>query len=264
MTSFETLLPNRPVRVLRSGKGQFWPLVVVLVALGLVGGLLYWQAPPLWRDYQISRDYSIVAKGEVRGGRCETRKAVFTDCNVDIAYPAGGAQRLKQIEFMFLSFGSGGDYIVDVVRSNTAPDQVTISLALEKLWNRVALAGVFLAILLAMLWAGLRGFVQGRASAKLLQPVRLTPIAAAITNSQDSGIGSTIAFHYAPDANTTRKSSGFFKRKEKPLIFGDGLSLAVLPEGGKDPILMDEGLLRVDFTDAERSEIFRKLGLAQG
>ncbi len=261
MNTLETLFPNRPLRVLRSGNGQFWPFVGMLFSLALTLGFLAWQVPTFVRDYQISQSYMIAPDGEMLGGYCRSRMAIAAQCSVQIAYDDAGTRRNEDVGIMFLSFDAGSDYYVDVVRSTTDPAQVTISLAVEKFWNRVALSGLITALLVFLTYGGLKAFLRGRASAKALrEPARLTPMAATLVQqASGSFLGAGVSFQYVTPEGKTRKVGGWLKRKEQPLFLPDGSVLVAMPEGGKTPVLLDEGLQRVDLTEAERAEIFAKI-----
>lgn len=262
MPELDNLFPTRPLQVLRTGLGQLTWVVGVVAALGFFIALLFWQVPTLLQDYRISRSYDYTKSGEILDGDCRTKAFVMTDCSIDISYRVAGARHEKTIELMYLDLGGIGDgFVTRIVHASDAPETVTIELAVNKIWNRVAMTAGLALLLLAAAGSALKYFLNGRESANALQkPVRLQPVVAKVTQHQDLKFGKNIDYSYTPEGGKPRKASCWFKKNETPLYLEDGRALAALPEGGRVAILLDEKLERVAFTEDERAAILKTLG----
>ena len=78
---------------------------------------------------------------------------------------------LSDVKLFFVDFHSG-DYTVDLVISGDKPELATISIAIEKFWNRVILLAVFLLgfaalVLGAVLTTALNSSPSGAAQAMM-------------------------------------------------------------------------------------------------
>lgn len=260
MPELNDLFPTKPVQVLRTGFSQMLAVIGTIIALVALVGLLIWQVPELSEDYKISRNYEQVLSGRLLGGSCKTKALVMVECDVKISYMHNSEMQQDKIEFMFINFDMDPDYDTYVIRSTDMPDKVTIALAVEKIWNRIAMVAVLALLLLGAIWATIKSFWQGRRSAKILtEPIRLHAVAADITRSQGFGIGASIDYSYKPAGGKRVKYSSFLNKKESLIYLSDNTALAALPEGSNIAILMDQKLLRVDFSDDERAAIIEKL-----
>ncbi|VDC24334.1 hypothetical protein [Pseudogemmobacter humi] len=248
-------LPDRPL-TLRPGLIAAPRLAgfLILVFLAVGGAIAWWQAPGLWRDWQISRNPVTVADSEVRDGKCTTRKAFFTDCEAHLVWSHGGQSYETEVSLMFVDIHSG-DYYVDVVISGDKPHLATLSLGVEKLWNRIAMFAAFTALFfggaLAVLWQWIRA---ARGSRQLAAPGRLMLIPTEITQSQTARGVTQIT--YRDPSKPKRRLASNFARGEDPLMVwddqGNARALAVRHETAALPALLDRGLMRVDLSDAER------------
>lgn len=263
MNALDDLLPNRPIRLKKTG---VWPgIFQYLGALLLVGLALFfaiWQGPGVIQDWMIAQDPVVVEDALISDGECSTSRGFFVDCSAHVNYDVKGKSIERDISLMFVDFGSG-DYTVDVVRSATQPTNVTLSLGLDMLWNRtitVTVISLLLAIFgLALLRAGIRADRNRRLA---LRPTRLATMAVPVLQINKVLGGNVVQYQYGvnkrgqPLLTTSR-----FRKNEMPLwLEHEGTrALAVLPEGGQIPVLLDENLQRLDVTEAERTAAREKL-----
>jgi len=259
MTSLDALLPNRPIKIKRTG---VWPGIFRylggLMLVGLAAFFGIWQGPGILDDWMIAQDPVVIEDALITDGECSTSRGVFVDCSAHVSYEVKGKAIEKDIELMFLDFGSG-DYAVDVVRSGSQPAKATLSLGLDMLWNRTITVAVIVGLLALFGLALFRsGVVQDRNRRLAQRPSRLTPIAVPVTQINKVLGGSVVQFQYGlgkkqqPLLTTSR-----FGKNEGPLWLGDDgtTALAVMPENAAVPVLLDEKLERLDLTPSERSEV---------
>jgi hypothetical protein len=259
MTSPDALLPNRPIKIKRTG---VWPGILQylggLMLVGLAAFFGIWQGPGIADDWMIAQDTIVVEDALISDGECSTSRGVFVDCSAHVSYAVEGKSVEKDIELMFLDFGSG-DYEVYVVRSESQPAKATLSLGLDMLWNRTITVAVIVGLLALFGLALFRsGLVQDRNRRLARRPSRLAPLAVPVTQINKVIGGSVVQFQYGlgkkqqPLLTTSR-----FRKNEGPFWLGeDGTTaLAVLPENAAVPILLDEKLERLDMTDSERAQI---------
>lgn len=258
-------LPDRPLKLSRHARpGYFWSIIggLLLVVAGVF--LLVWQGPGLQHDWIIRKNPVVVWDSEVQNGECTTRKAIFTDCSAHLVYSVDDQRYEVDAAVMFVSFDSG-DYMVDVVRSGDDPSLATISIGLEKLWNRIATMAVFL---LFTLGGGLMLFLQGtramRNATLLSGAGRFSVVPVSIANIQSAARRKVVTIN---DPSGKRPKAGFaqtFGKKEEPLIrqdqAGRTFGLAVKREGCEVPVLLDTRLERLNLTEAERQTALAALG----
>lgn len=252
-------LPDRPIKIKRSGIWPgIWSYLGGLLLLAIAAFIGIWQAPGIVRDIQIAQDPVVVYDADIANGECTVRRAIFVDCSADVSYEVKSKPFQHDIELMFVDIGSG-DYEVEVVRSGAHPQLATLSLGLDMLWNRIIVAALFV-IFLAI--GGLALIGNGRDADRQRRVARrgasLTPTAVRITNVQKVLGGKAVQFQYGTDRkNKPLLTVSRFGRKEDPLWLGgdDGMALAVLPQGGKKPILVDSELSRLDLSPQERATL---------
>ena len=194
MSSSEFRLPDRPIKV--DPKALSRPAGTLIGAI-VIGALLlfmgYWQLPALIQDTQIRQNPLVVYDSDVRNGECTSRQAIFVDCSADLVYSYNGVHYEKSVSLFFIDFHTGS-YDVDVVISRDKPELATISIALDKYWNRVLLLGAFLigfGIMVVM--AIVSAAKVARARKVLAQPGRLTLTPVAITRAEGSSGGAPTA-----------------------------------------------------------------------
>ncbi|MGF6147551.1 Uncharacterised protein [Kingella potus] len=138
--AMKRILGNSPLSVVR----------IAVIALLVGCGLLWWTggvAQGIYADYQIGRAYHQIDAGI--GGKCQTRKIVFTDCEITIRH---NGQTIEK-EFFFFGLAPGHGYsLATVAADGGRPDGITLNLALEKTANRTLFAAFFAFLGLGCLW----------------------------------------------------------------------------------------------------------------
>lgn len=264
MTDLQALLPQRDLRftrnVLGMGGGYLWALLLLVLA----GALAWWQAPGLLRDQHIRSNPLELQDYALRDARCTTRKAVFTDCEADVAYTVDNVDYEKHISLMFLSW-SRGDYEASLIVAADDPELATLSIGLERFWNRM---GFFLVVFGGLLVGGIACVVtaalNGRTNRASRQPQRWSAELVEIRAVQSSFGGTLVTYAHGPGAGRRApKANTRFRKQEAPLLIEstDGASYAVAlrPAAGATPLVLDAALQRIDLTEAERSTAFSAL-----
>jgi hypothetical protein len=258
-------LPDRPLKLSRKARpGYFWVLVGALFLMAIGAGLMIWQMPDLQRDWKISRNPVLVPDGLVQNGECNTRKGIFTDCEAHLSYAVDGQQYETEVAIMFVDIHTG-DYMVDVVRSGDDPGLATMSIGIDKLWNRISLLAF---LLLFTLVAGFVLLLQGarnmRASGVLAQRSKLQAIPVAIDTVAKAGRRVNVTFRNPDGKRPKTKFTSSFARNEQPLILqtaqGGTVGIAVKHPATPVPVLLDSGLLRLDLTAGERAAALALIG----
>ena len=263
MTALNDILPIRPIRLKKTG---VWPgIFQYLGALMLVGLALFfaiWQGPGVVADWIIAQDPVVIEDAIISDGECSTSRGFFVDCSAHVAYAVKGKQIERDIALMFVDFGSG-DYTVDVVRSASRPTSVTLSLGLDMLWNRtitVAVITLLLALFgVALLRAGIRADRNRRLA---LKPSRLTAMAVPVLQINKVLGGNVVQYQYGfNERGNPLLTTSRFRKSETPLWLEDEgtHALAVMPEKGQVPVLVDEHLHRLDRLTTSGSLSARRL-----
>lgn len=265
----EIALPRRPLS-LKSGavslpRGFFWFSPVIIA---LAGFIIWWQGPGLWRDYQISRNPIVLEDGDIRNGKCTTRKAVMTECEATLAYTFEGRSYETETHFFFVDIHSG-DYMTDLVISADHPELATLTLGLEKIWNRAisfaVLGGLMVLLCGAMVFLAIRVW---RVRGQIAKPAELTLIPVAVTAAKKSGKRLFITYvdKLAPGM-TKRTAYTLFGRNEEPLLLtdADGNLIGAAVRHGKTalPVMIDAELQRIDLTPQERETALASIHSAQ-
>lgn len=249
-------LPNRSLAIAPrpfAMPAGFLFTVVLLSALAI--GLVIWQGPGLWRDWQINQDPQTLEDWDLRDGECSSRRGL-TDCEADITYSFKGKTYEKHISLAFLDFSSG-DYLVDVVIARGNPDLATLSLGLDMLWNRLIVFGVVMLLCvggtLGMIVNALGTLAGNRAAAT---PGRLTLVPVDIAEVKNSAGRAMVSYvdHLKGRANRTTRTH--FAKGQEPLIgldeAGKPVGLAVKLDHVAIPVLLDSNLERLEIADSER------------
>lgn len=258
-------LPDRPLRLVPgavSGPRLFLFALTVFLLIG--GAIAWWQTPGLIRDWQINQNPVVLYDGDIQNGKCTTRKGFFTDCEAHLAYDYNGRHYESDVTLMFVDLHSG-DYEVDLVISGDKPELATMSLGLEKLWNRLTVFVLFTLLFFGMaamlVWQKLRA---AQVSAALSRPGRLALVPVEITQVQDARGSSFVT--YRPAEGTKTALLARFAKGEEPLVVQDAtgqpFGLAARGEATPMPALLDADLRRIDLTEAERSAVLGALPAA--
>ena len=258
-------LPDRPIQIDPSAVSRpSGTLLGAVILLALLVFMAIWQVPSLLRDAQIRAHPVIVADGEVRDGECTTRQGVFVDCAASLSYDYQGQHYDSDVKLFFVDFHSG-DYTVDLVISGDKPELATISIAIEKFWNRVILLAVFLLGFAALVLGAVLTTARLRAvKRKLAVPGRLTLLPVAV-EAQGRAWGKA-QYSYQAEGSKAAGSTLFAKRTE-PLILwnADGVpqGFAVRHEAAELPVLLDKRLMRLDLTAEERARLLGVIASAE-
>lgn len=256
MTDYPYALPTRPLALRRTGiiPGIFSYLGGLLL-LAVFVFLCIWQGPGIVRDIIISRDPVIAQDADVRNGECESNRLIFVECSADIAYEVKGKHNEASIDLMFVDFHNG-DYASEVVYSASSPRLATLQLGIDMLWNRI-IFGAVLAGVAGIFSIGL--FAQGARAdiARLLARRTLvqTPVEVEITQTSTYMGGVRVQYTVPrPGKKQPLTLHSQFKKTEAPFMLASASNkaLALLPQGSKVPILLDDALDRIDLTAAER------------
>ncbi|KAA9001947.1 hypothetical protein FJU30_06625 [Affinibrenneria salicis] len=258
MNTIDTLLPSGPIKILRPAIAHRWQslLAGIVLIIGSIG-LLYWVAPSLARDYLISQTPQVMDNAQIDNGRCITKYILFTDCSADIAYNYQGQHYEGSINLMFIDF-SLGDYSADVVISARQPELATLSLGIDKLYNRILLSGALVLLLLVVgLYSLYSSFILGRAIGQAKKPTVLKAIAVEIGTPRREWGQTIVEYTYRPTDKKARKLFSTLAKNELPFLLDaeNDRALAVLPAGSNIPVLLDQGLTRLDLTDQQRQQI---------
>lgn len=256
----ELVLPRRPLRLapdsISTPRAYYWSTPVILA---LCIFLLVWEGPGVLRDFTISQKPVLIEDGDVQNGRCTTRKAIFTDCEARLVYSYAGKNYATDVEIMFVDFHVG-DYETGLAISGDHPELATMSLGLDKLWNRIITLTLFALFLgglgVGMIFLGLRIW---RVRRKLRHPAMLAvvPVEIAAFDRKRNMLSITYNDSIADD-KTKRSAYTKMQKGEEPMIVGANggkpVALAVRHGDTALPVLLDDRLTRVELTDAERAD----------
>lgn len=252
-------LPARPLTVVPEALAPARGIVLTLIVLlALAGGLTAWQGPALWRDIQISRNPVTLHDAQVLDGRCSTRRGI-TDCSARLVYTYQGRAYDTHSEMAFVDFSSS-DYLVDVVISADRPELATMSIGLEKLWNRGIVFAVFILLfgggavgVLVQAWRNRRHRRDWQGAARLdLVPVTITQV-------QNARGAQIVTYRPASGPAMVTRFTGFAGPLSMPDATGTMKGVAVRREGVASPVLLDEVLDRLDLTADERASALSQI-----
>ena len=253
------ILPNRPLSlspdVISTPRAYYWATPIILA---LAVFLAVWETPGVIRDIQIAQNPVWLEAGDVQNGRCTTRRAIFTDCEARLVYSYNGQNYDTEVEVMFVDFHVG-DYETGLVISGDHPELATMTLALDKLWNRIITLTLFVLILggmsIGMLFLAFRSWNVRR---QLRHPATLAPVPVEITAfDRKRNILSITYNDRIADDKTGRSAYTRMTNGAEPLIIGQakGKAIGLAVRHGRTalPVLLDNRLERIDLTEAERA-----------
>ena len=259
------LLPSRPMKATRSvftGAGINFFAALIMLALGL--GLAIWQAPGIWRDIQISQNPIEVADFDILDGECRTQRAIFTSCEADLVYTYDGKTIESHTSFAFIDF-STSDYYVGVVISGDRPAMATLDLGLDMLWNRIAVGAGFVLLFVVLFIVALRAYFRAaRDNGRAKRGGTVTPVAVEMTQNSKVLGGRVVGYRIPATGKGKRAAAAArFKKNQGPIILngadGNVYAVGALMEGIDNPILLDEELTRLDFSEDERAAFNARL-----
>lgn len=263
--TFPTIkLPARPLTLKRgviSTPGAYYFSTPILLAIAIF--MVVTEGPGILRDYKISQNPLVVENGNING-TCNTRKAVFTTCEVDLTYDHGDQRYEKNVEVMFVDFHSGG-YETGIVISADDPELATISLGLDMLWNRIITLAVFAVLLggggLAMIFLVLR-ILRVRGQLRHPAPLTVIPVEIMGIDKRRNRVSVTYADRLS-ERKTKRVAFTRFEEGQEPIIIGDAgknaVALAVWHGNTSLPVLLDDRLERIEMSEQERADALAPL-----
>ncbi|MBM7047253.1 MULTISPECIES: hypothetical protein [Rhizobium] len=264
--TFPTIqLPQRALtlsqNVISMPKASYFSLPIVIA---LTVFLVISEAPGILRDWTINQNPVTLDSGDIRDGKCSTRKGFFTNCSAHLNYTYNGQSYDKDVEIMFVDIHAG-DYDTNLVISGDHPDLATLSLGIDKLWNRIITLAVFVALLggasIAVIFQILRVWrVRGR----LRQPAQLVPVPVEITAFDRRRKRLTVTYaDKIAGKKTGRAAHTRFEPGQEPLLVGENggkaVALAVWHGNTSLPVLLDAQLERIEMTAEERARVLAPL-----
>lgn len=244
------------------------PLFSLPIVIGLTAFMAVSEAPGILRDWTINQNPVTLDSGDIRDGKCTTRKGFFTTCSADLNYTYNGQSYDKAVEIMFVDIHDG-DYDTNLVISADHPDLATLSLGIEALepdhnarrvrrssWRR----------------QHRRDFPD---LACLARPQPIAP-----TCSTRAGPGGNHGIRPAAQAidgdlcgqdsreKTGRVGHTRLELGQEPLLIGENggkaVGLAVWHGNTSLPVLLDERLERIEMTAEERAKALAPLAAELG
>lgn len=227
----------------------------ILIALTVF--MLVWETPGILRDWKINQNPVVLDDGTISDGKCTTRKGFFTTCSAHLHYAYKGQTYDKDAEVMFVDLHAG-DYETNLVISGDEPELATLSLGIEKLWNRIITLAAFVALLggacVAMIFLILRVW---RVRGQLRHPAELIPVPVEVTAFDRRGKRLSVTYaDKIAGRKTGRSTYTQFEPGQEPLVIGEtgdkAVALAVWHGKTALPILLDQRLERIDLSEQER------------
>lgn len=216
-------------------RAYFWspPIILALAAF-----LLFWEGPGVYRDLLINQNPVFVEDGDIQNGQCITRKAILTYCKARLVYNVNGQSYDTKVEVMFVDFHVG-DYETALLISADHPELATISLGLDKLWNRIITLALFTVsrggMGITMIFFALRIL---RVKSQLRRPALIKPVPVEITAfDRKSGVLSVTYNDKIATDKTDRSAYTRMTQGADPLIVGkaDGKLLGLLFDTATPP-----------------------------
>ena len=266
MLSQNFRLPARAVKVNSNAISRSaGTLLGALVIAAILAFMAFWQIPSLLRDTQIRNAPVVLYDGDVENGKCTARQGIFVDCSAHLSYDYNGQHFESDVKLFFIDFHNG-DYTVDLVIAGDKPELATISIALDKYWNRVILLAVFLLGFAALIGAAVVTSLRvARARRQLAVPGRLSLVEVDVA---ETGVKVRSRMQYSYQAaNSKQQLTTLFDKGQVPLVIWDTAGVphgyAVKHEGADIPVLLDRGLERIDLTPEERSALLEVIAAAE-
>jgi hypothetical protein len=262
-------LPGRPIKIAgggdRRGKtGVFWSLIVLACATAFA----VWQGPGLMRDLTINADPLVVSDGNVLDGRC-SNKLTFTLCTGELAYSLDGQDYASKVSMAFVDFQLG-DYETAITVARSNPALATMSIGIDKIWNRLI---TFAVIVFGLAAIAIKLFVDARrvkrSNLQLGEPARLSVVPVDVKSVTKVRREVVVRYDYMPDtpgeAKQRHNLTSFTKDQDfltAPGPQGKNVGLAVKHPAAPIPVLLDLALERLDLTPDERRAALASIGRA--
>ena len=251
------VFPAREIKIKKHGLAHrlLYPFLSIVFAFASVGVAVAWF-PGLYKDHLIMNDPLVLEDASIIDGQCRSKK-MTVNCKAGIVYDYEGERRIKQVEFSFVSL-AGGDYETDVVMQRSDPENVTLTLAIDEFWNRLAFDLGLFAIMLAMSVLFLVRFfkIMGSASA-MKSAATLQFVWAKITASKKSLGATNITYNPVDKAHKKKSDVSRLSRKESPFLHyvqadDETYGIVAIHPQASLPVLLDEGFERLDLNKDDR------------
>lgn len=257
------ILPARPIRIRDHGltnRLQYLFFTIVFAFASVAVAFIWF--PGLYRDYLIKSDPIAAEDASLVEGRCLSKK-MTVNCKAGILYDPNGKRLIKQVEFSFLSL-SRGSYTTDIVAQKTDPQNITLTLAIEKFWNRFITYTLLFALVAGLCLLFFLRFLRVTRSVSAVKTEAILDLLWAKIQTHKQGVLST-KVTYIPllKGRQTGIVSSFPEETNPFMHYSESedktYGLAVLhPQSGL-PILLDEGLRRLDLNDGERQRMLEEI-----
>jgi hypothetical protein len=231
---------------------------------GLLAALTFWQVPSLLHDAQIRNAPVVVEDGDVLDGECTTNKGIFVNCSAHLVYTYEGQDYETDTKLFFVDLHSG-DYTVELVVSREKPELATMSIALDKFWNRVVFLGALVLLFGGMLVGSIVTALRvSRTRSQFATPGRLSLIEVDVPAEISKRRNEPLSYS-EPGSSQVHKT--LFSKGTKPLIVWDSEGVprgyAVKQDGVDTPVMLDRDLKRLDLSAEERRQMLAAIAQAE-
>ncbi|MFC7066664.1 hypothetical protein [Brucella rhizosphaerae] len=261
------VLPVRPIKVKKHGFADKWRLLFFAIVFALISVVVTvaW-GPGLYSGYLIKNDPLIIEDATIFDGNCRSKKMI-TECKAMLSYRYDGENKLKSVDFSFLSLSSG-DYETDVVVQKSNPNNATLTLALDEFWNRLSVGVVLVGIMIGSSILFIKRFSLISKSISATKTASLMQLCWAKIVSRKESMG-RVKLGYTPLVEQPKKRTvlSSFSKDEVPYLYYDEKSdetfgLAAVPTHNTRsvlPVLLDDQFERLELTAAERESLEQAL-----
>jgi hypothetical protein len=252
------VLPVRPIKVKKHGFADKWKLLFLALIFAVISVVVtvLW-GPGLYSDYLIKNDPLIIEDATILDGNCRTKKMI-TDCKATLSYLYEGENKLKSVDFSFLSLSSG-DYETDVVVQKSNPNNATLTLALDEFWNRLSVGVALVGIMIGTSILSIKRFVLISSSISATKTDSMLQLCWAKITSRKKSMG-RVKLGYTPLVTHPKKRTilSSFATNEVPYLYYDEKSdetfgLVAVRADNTLPVLLDDQFERLELTPAERA-----------
>lgn len=252
------VLPVRLIKVKKHGFADKWKLLFLALIFAVISVVVtvLW-GPGLYSDYLIKNDPLIIEDATILNGNCRTKKMI-TDCKATLSYLYEGENKLKSVDFSFLSLSSG-DYETDVVVQKSNPNNATLTLALDEFWNRLSVGVALVGIMIGTSILSIKRFVLISSSISATKTDSMLQLCWAKITSRKKSMG-RVKLGYTPLVTHPKKRTilSSFAKNEVPYLYYDEKSdetfgLVAVRADNTLPVLLDDQFERLELTPAERA-----------
>lgn len=251
------VFPAREIKIKKHGLAHrlLYPFLSIVFAFASIGVAFAWF-PGLYKDHLIMNDPVILEDANIMDGQCRSKK-MTVNCKAGIVYDYEGERRVKKVEFSFVSFSSG-DYETDVVMQRSDPENVTLTLAIDEFWNRLAFDLGLFAIMLAMAILFLVRFIRITGSASAMKSAAALRFAWAKITASKKHLGATnITYNPLDPVHKKKNIVSRFSKKEAPFMRyveaeDETYGIVAIHPQASLPVLLDEKFERLELSSDER------------